>query len=210
MKTFFRWIAILASTVLLGACATSGERIEIPISMPNGQSATIYTSNETLPTWARATDSYQLSFVTKNAATAEQLAVVAALDRGCKSTQAVHPHMAASIPANGLLYGTIAAPALFCSGAPGVSRSSRTIMGIRIHRVWCIAAASGIVNWVDEYTYQNCAANTLALFQEYAGHAPTVRTRRRAYDGRGTVGSAPVVFYTNDVLLVLSEAPLQR
>ena len=80
--------------------------------------------------------------------------------------------MALSILANGLLYGTIAAPALyFASGAlPGVSKVLQNNYGEYGFIVsGASAAASGIVNSGGrEYTYQNCAANTLALFQEYA------------------------------------------
>lgn len=166
------WLAILAMLVL-GGCATSGQRVEIPITMPNGSSATIYTQNETMPTWTRSLDSFQLSFVVKNKATGEQLAAVAALDKGCKiQTKAAHPHMMVSIIANGLLYGTAGAVGLyFGSGAlPGVARGMQNAYG---EYGGVASGSSGVASGVvsssgRKYTYENCAANTLALFQEYA------------------------------------------
>ena len=169
MKNVLCRIAILASIIVLNACATQGERINIPITMPDGERATIVAHNQATPDWMLARDSLKLNYIVKGGVTAKQLAAVATTEKACKIyTDTVRPNNLVAVLANGALYAL--------AGGIGVGLGSQAFAGARFSEYSQYGAAAsgfgGAANGIvttggQTYTFESCGREVLTLFPGY-------------------------------------------
>lgn len=162
-------LVILASSLLLGACASVGPATKIPISMPNGEKATIVAHSQSVPDWMLARDGLKLNFVTKGDLSSKQLAAIAETERACRIyTGTVRPNNLVAVLSNGIIY-TLA-------GYIGVGMGAKAFTGAN-HRQYAkygawASGAAGLANGVvslggQTYTFEACGREVLSLFPEY-------------------------------------------
>ncbi len=169
MKNVLCRIAILASIIVLGACATQGERINIPITMPDGERATIVANNQSAPDWMLAQGSLKVNYLVKGDVTAKQIAAVVEAERACRIfTGTVRPSNLVAVLANGALYAAagFVGVGLGAKAFTGVSSSAYGKYGAAASGF--AGAANGIVTLGGQtYTFENCGREVLTLFPGY-------------------------------------------
>lgn len=171
MKKITRWIAILAS-ITLGACAGPGALTKIPISMPDGEKATIVAHNQSVPDWMLDKDKLALNYIIKGEVSEKQLAAVAEAERACKIfTGTVRPSNLVAVLSSGAIYALAGATGLYFgsaafTGATQVYRNQSAEYG-----AWASGtggAANGLITLGGQtYTFENCGREILTMFPGY-------------------------------------------
>lgn len=173
MKKMLSRIAILASIiVLLGGCATQGDLMKIPISMPNGEKATIGAYNQSVPDYWLDRDKLKANFLVKGDISSTQLAAIAEAERACRIfTGTVRPSNLVAVLSSGVIYAIAGATGLYWgsaafTGATQVYRNQSAEYG-----AWASGtggAANGLITLGGQtYTFENCTREVLALFPGY-------------------------------------------
>lgn len=172
MKKVLRCVAsLVAAVVLLGACAGPGTRVEIPLTMPKGEKATIYAHDQQVPDWMLDGSQLAVNFMVKGNATAEQLAAVAEAEKACRIyTKTVRPSKLVAVVSNGALYaaaGYIGAGLGARAYLPRVDTKAYARYGENASGF--SGAASGIINTGGQtYTFENCGREVFILFPNYS------------------------------------------
>ena len=79
------WIGFVIVLVAMLAGCGAGELVKIPVSMPDGEKATIMAHNQRAPDWMLAQNSLALNYVVKGVdVLPKQLAAVAETERACR------------------------------------------------------------------------------------------------------------------------------
>ncbi len=162
------FVAILASVVLLGACATQGERKEILVTVGK-EKATIVAHKQSLPDWMLDRDTLTLNYIVKGNVSKKQLAAIAETERACRIyTDTVRPSNLVAVLSHGALYAT--------AGYIGVGVGSQVFAGAiqsqyAEYGAWAtgiVGMANGIITLGGQvYTFENCGREVLALFPGY-------------------------------------------
>lgn len=163
-----RVVAVLAALVLT-ACATQGERREIPLTMPGGERATIIAHDQSVPDWMLDRETLKLNYIAKGEVTAKQLAAVMEAERACRIyTGVVRPSNLVAVLANGALWAT--------SGFVGLGLASgafpRAVQSEYAEYGGVAGAFSGMAGGIVStggkvYTFENCGAEVFHLFPGY-------------------------------------------
>lgn len=162
-------IAILAS-VMLGACATQGDAVRIPVTMPGGEKATIVAHNQSTPDWMLAQDKLKINFVVRGDVSPKQLAAVSETERACRIyTGTVRPSNLVAVLSSGVLYAV--------AGYIGVGFGAHAAFkGAKLaeygkyggYASGFAGAANGIITLGGQtYTFENCGREILGLFPGY-------------------------------------------
>ncbi len=169
MKNAISWTAILASAVILGACASPGAVTKIPVNMPNGEKATIVAHSQSAPDWLMDRSKLALNYMVKGEVSKEQLAAVAEGERACRIyTDTVRPSNLVAVASSGVLYAA--------AGFIGVGIGSQALTGAvqseyAMYGAWAsgvAGAANGMMTMGGQtYTFENCGREVLALFPQY-------------------------------------------
>ena len=162
-------VAIVAMTVFLDACAGPGALTRIPVTMPEGQRATIVAHNQHAPDWMLAKNKLALNYIVKGDVSATQLAAVAETEHACRIyTDTVRPNNWVSVLSSGVLYAA--------AGYIGVGLGSHAFSGA-VHAqyarygAWATGVA-GTANGVitlggQTYTFENSGREVLeSMFPE--------------------------------------------
>ena len=167
-KTLRCGLAVSVS-VALGACAGPGALTKIPVSMPDGEKATIFAHKQSVPDWMLARDKLALNYIIKGETDARQLAAVAEVERACRLyTGTVRPSNLVAVLTNGALYAI--------AGFVGVGLGSQAFAGavaIEYAKYGALAtgfagAANGVIAAGGQtYTFENCGREILTLFPGY-------------------------------------------
>lgn len=163
MKTFIGRIAILATVILISACAGPGARTEIPVSMPDGEKMTIVAHKQTVPDWMLDRDNLALNYVIMGEMSAKQLAAVAEAERACRLyAGTVRPSNLVNVMSQGALYAL--------AGYVGVGIGSQAFAGAikgqyAKYGAWATGTA-GLANGAvtiagQTYTFENCGREIL-------------------------------------------------
>ena len=162
------FVAILASVILLGACATQGERKEILVTVGK-EKATIVAHEQSVPDWMLDRDTLALNYVVRGAVSEKQLKAVAEIERACRIyTDTVRPSNLVAVLSHGALYAT--------AGYVGLGVGSRVFTGAvqsqyAEYGFWAtgiVGTANGIITLGGQtYTFENCGREVLALFPGY-------------------------------------------
>ena len=161
-------LAIVAMFVMSG-CATQGDAVKIPLTMPGGEKATIVAHNQSTPDWMLDRDTLKVNYLVKGDVTAKQLAAVAETERACRIyTGVVRPNELVAVLLNGILYGVVTAP----FGGLGSQAFAGAKFGEYAKYVGVVSAGGGIANGVIQsggktYTFENCGREVLGLFPGY-------------------------------------------
>lgn len=169
MKDKLLYVLALGATILLGACAGPGAVAKIPLTMPEGERATIIAHNQQVPEWVVATDKLALNYVVRGDVSDKQLKAVAEAERACRIyTGTVRPSNLVAVISSGVLYAT--------TGFIGLGLAANAFPAAKPHEYAKYGAAAGglagvangIVNLGGKvYTFENCGAGVLALFPGY-------------------------------------------
>lgn len=162
-------IAILAVVMFLGGCAGPGARVEIPLAMPDGETATIVAHNQIAPDWLLDRDQLALNYITRRNVSERQLAAVAETERACRIyTKTVRPHNLVAVLSSGILYAV--------AGFTGVGAGSQVFAGAKFLEYGAYGAgatgtagaANGLVSIAGQtYTFENCGREVFGLFPQY-------------------------------------------
>lgn len=162
--------AILAvATLFFGACASPGGMIKEPITMPNGEKATIVAHSQSVPDWMLDKDKLALNYIVRGEVSEKQLAAVAETERACRIyTGTVRPNNLVAVLSSGGLYAL--------AGYVGVGVGSRAFTGAvqsqyAKYGAWASGTA-GIANGMitvggQTYTFENCGREILGMFPAY-------------------------------------------
>ena len=169
MKSKSRWLAAILVSLALGACASVGPARGIPVTMPDGEKATIVAHNQSVPDWMLNRNKLALNYIVKGNVGDEQLAAVAATEKACRIyTKTVRPSNLVAVLSGTVLYAT--------AGYIGVGVGARALVGTVPHQyavygAWATGmagTANGIVTLGGQtYTFENCGREVLALFPGY-------------------------------------------
>jgi len=161
-------VAIVAMTVFLDACAGPGALTRIPVTMPEGQRATIVAHNQSVPDWMLSKKKLALNYMVRGDVSPVQLAAVAESERACRIyTDTVRPDNLVAVFSSGVLYAG--------AGYIGVGLGSHAFSGA-VHAqyarygAWATGVA-GTANGVitlggQTYTFENCGREIFDLFPE--------------------------------------------
>jgi len=161
-------VAIVAMTVFLDACAGPGALTRIPVTMPEGQRATIVAHNQSVPDWMLSKKKLALNYMVRGDVSPVQLAAVAESERACRIyTDTVRPDNLVAVFSSGVLYAG--------AGYLGVGLGSHSFSGV-VHAqyarygAWATGvagAAGGVVALGGQtYTFENCGREIFDLFPE--------------------------------------------
>lgn len=164
--------AALAAVIATG-CAGPGSAVRIPLTMPDGEKATIVAHNQSVPDWMLAKAKLALNFIVKGEeVSGRQLMAVAEAERGCRIyTGTVRPSNLVAVLSNGVLYGA--------AGFVGVGVGSYAFTGVSstAYAEYGAAAsgAGGIANGLvtlggQTYTFENCGREIFGIFPGYEVH----------------------------------------
>lgn len=164
---FFLSIAILA--ILAGGCVGPGKVVRIPVTMPDGERATIVAHDQQVPDWMLDMDKLAINYVVKGDVDKKQLAAVAETEKACRLyTGIVRPNNLVAVLSGGVLYAA--------AGAFGVGIGSMAIPGTVAGQYAQYGAAAlgtaGTANGIivlggQTYTFENCGREVLYLFPGY-------------------------------------------
>ncbi len=168
MKNKLQWFIAILAMLALGACATQGERREIPVTMGK-EKATIVAHKQSVPDWMLDRDTLAINYIVKGDVNEKQLAAVAEIERACRIyTDTVRPSNLVAVLSHGVLYAG--------AGYIGVGVGSRVFAGAiqsqyAEYGAWAtgiVGMANGIITLGGQtYTFENCGREVLALFSGY-------------------------------------------
>lgn len=178
MSKGFGGISILVLMLLTSACASQGNRMLIPISMPGGEKATIVAHNQVYPNWLIDKDTYKLNYlIVGQEPSNKQFAAIDEAERACrKYTGAVHPLDSVVVGTDALIYGA--------AGAAGGALGSLAFSFAKEIQYAIYAGASGgsfggayglLTLGGKIYTFENCGREVMGSFPTYG-----VRVLQRA------------------------------
>lgn len=162
-------IVITIMFLLTTACVGPGERQKIDVTMPGGETATIFAHNQQVPDWMLDREKLAVNFAVKGKVSAKQLAAVAETERACRLyTGTVRPNNLVAVLSGGVLYAA--------TGALGGGLGSMAITGAIASEYAQYSASAlgtaGVANGIitlggQTYTFENCGRELLALFPDY-------------------------------------------
>lgn len=160
-------IAAIAA-LLLSACAP-GEVTRIPVTMPDGERATIVAHDQQAPDWMLSRNKLALNFIVKGDVSDRQLAAVSEAERACRIyTGTVRPSNLVAVLSNGALYASTGyvGIGLGATAFTGVSASEYAVYGATAGGF--AGAANGIVTLGGQtYTFENCGREIFDVFPDY-------------------------------------------
>ncbi len=168
MKSKLFTVLAAVAALTLDGCAV-GPVEKIPVSMPDGEKATIVAHDQSVPDWWLRTDGLKLNFVVKGDVSDKQLAAVAESERACRIyTDTVRPNVLVGVLSQGTLYALV--------GYVGVGIGSQAFAGAVRHEyakygAWATGmsgVANGLIsNGGKTYTFENCGRELLDIFPNY-------------------------------------------
>ncbi len=159
---------VLAMALFVSGCASQGERKLIPLTMPDGERATIVTHQNYVPKWARLGSA--ISYVVSGESpTSKQLEAVSRVEEACAElTRITHPHNLVTLTwdatifaASGFLGGYLGSLAF-----PGAIASQYGTYGAAAGGAFGIPYGAITLSGKD-YTFQNCGREMLHRFPAY-------------------------------------------
>ncbi|KKW43560.1 MAG: hypothetical protein UY97_C0003G0065 [Parcubacteria group bacterium GW2011_GWB1_57_6] len=165
MRKKLKVIAILATGMLLGACAGPGKVIRVPFNI-NGQNGTMVVHDQQVPNWMLDGDALAMNFFVKGEVTQNQLAAIAEGERVCRIyADATHPSNLVAVVSDGALYGVLG----YIGAGIGAHAFPRAIPDEYAEYVGTVAAASGVGTGIrsigsKKYSFENCSQNMMANF----------------------------------------------
>lgn len=173
MKKVLLLTAALVATVAMGltGCTGPGEAVRIPLTMPDGERATIVAHKQKWPDWMLSVSGLALNYIVMGDVTAKQLAAVAETERACRIyTGTVTPSNLVTVVSDGVIYGTV--------GFLGIGAGSQALgAGVKFldygqygaAATGLGGAANGIITLGSKtYTFENCGVEVLNdLFRGY-------------------------------------------
>ncbi len=169
-RKLFQRLAVLAAVLILTACAGPGRRMTIPLTMPQGEVATIVAHNQTVPDWMLDRDKLALNYIVKGDVSAKQLAAASEAERACRIyTGTVRPNNLVTVFSQGVLYGLAGYLGVGLGAKLAFSGAQFTDYGTY---GGVAGAFGGSVNGVvtsggQTYTFENCGREVLMLFPGY-------------------------------------------
>jgi len=168
MKTASR-IVILASIIVLSACAGPGARTEIPFTLPSGKTGTLVVHDRQVPSFLIADEERALNYMYTGERSKENLDAIAVAENTCRLYvgKAHHSNLVA-ILSSGVLYSI--------AGGIGVGLGSQAFNGAVFSEYAEYGAAasgfSGAANGIitlggKNYTFQNCGEVVLNADTRY-------------------------------------------
>ena len=161
-------LAVLAMLVS-AACATVGQAVKIPLTMPGGEKATIVAHPQSTPDWMLAQDGLKVNFLVKGEVSAKQFAAVAEAERACRVyAGTVRPSNLVAVLSSGVLYAV--------AGFIGVGIGAKAFSYVAASQyaeygAWASGlggTANGIVTLGGQtYTFENCGRGVMGLFPGY-------------------------------------------
>lgn len=169
-KTVVQGLAMLASVVLLGACAGPGERKEIQVLVPQleagkpADEVILVVHDRQVPKYWLDRDRVALNYLVKGKVSEGQKNAVDAVEKGCREyAKLANSHPAVTIGSHALLFGSLGA----IGGAWASNAFPRTHAGEYAEYVGKLGttsgAGSGIVYGGGErvYSFENCGEEVL-------------------------------------------------
>lgn len=164
MQRIFGRIAILAMTVLLGACASSPTTRHFPVEFTNGKKLTIVSQSQTLPDFLLPLSSMRTSYIVEGEVTADQMENVRRAENVCRlHTDNSRASIPVIIAVNGIVYGL--------TGYWGVGLGAKAFGSAAKYREYAryggtagffAGAGNGLVSIAGRsYTFKNCTREAL-------------------------------------------------
>lgn len=166
-----RIAALLAVTVLLGACAGPGALTKIPLTDENGQPATLVAHNQMVPDYMLDRDQLAINYLVRGEVGEKQLAAIAEAERGCRIyTKTVRPHNLVAIASSTGIYALAGYIGLgIGSKAFSYTKSSEYAK----YGAWASGiggAANGVISLGGQtYTFENCGERVITKLFPNAG-----------------------------------------
>lgn len=168
-KNVWYGLAILLVALLVG-CAGPGALTKIPLTMPNGEKATMVAHNQVWPDWMLDRDTLALNYIVRGDVSEKQLAAVARVEDACRIyTGVVRPNNLVAVLSQGTIYGLAGAAGVGLGaiwGFPGAifdqyAKYGGTAGGLA-------GTANGVITLGGQtYTFENCGSQVLGLFPSY-------------------------------------------
>ncbi|MCX6786472.1 MAG: hypothetical protein NTU85_01475 [Candidatus Kaiserbacteria bacterium] len=168
MSSLWIGFAMLVVAMMLGGCG-AGQLVKIPLTMPDGEKATLVAHNQTAPDWMIRSGAMKLNFVVRGDVSEKQLLAVARVEDACRIyTKTVRPNALVAVLSSGVLYAA--------AGYLGVGFGSQAFAGAVFSEYAKYGAmatgAAGLANGVislggKTYTFENCGSQVLGLFPGY-------------------------------------------
>lgn len=173
MKKRQRWIAILASTILLSACATQGPPEKIQETFPRGEVITLVVHDQQVPDWWLDRNQLKLNYLVKGGEVSqEQLAAIAKTEKMCQLfTGKVRPSNLVAVVSSGVIYALAGATGLYfgtaaMAGATQAYRNQSAEYGAYASGTGGVA--NGLITLGGQtYTFENCGREVLASMPGY-------------------------------------------
>lgn len=162
-------VLALVAMLMFTACVGPGERVMIPLTMPDGERATIVAHDQSFPDWMLDQRKLAINYIVKGDVSRKQLAAVAATEKACRLyTGTVRPNNLVAVLSSGVLYAA--------TGALGGGLGSMAITGAIASEYAQYSASAlgtaGLANGIitlggQTYTFENCGREVLYLFPNY-------------------------------------------
>mgnify|MGYP001581120488 FL=1 len=162
-------VLALVAMLMFTACVGPGERVIIPLTMPDGERATIVAHDQSFPDWMLDQRKLAINYIVKGDVSRKQLAAVAATEKACRLyTGTVRPNNLVAVLSSGVLYAA--------AGALGGGLGSMAITGAIASEYAQYSASAlgtaGLANGIitlggQTYTFENCGREVLYLFPSY-------------------------------------------
>ncbi len=169
MKNKVLYLLAVGASLLLGACAGPGAVSKIPLTMPDGEKATIIAHDQQVPEWMMATDKLALNYIVKGEVSEKQLRAVAEAERSCRIyTNTVRPSNLVAVVSSGVLYAT--------TGFIGLGLAANAFPAAKPREYAKYGAAAGALGGVGNgivnlggktYTFENCGTEIFIVFPAY-------------------------------------------
>lgn len=162
--------AVLIMAFLTTACASQGERRLIPLTMPDGEQATIVAHNQVFPNWMIDSDTYALNYIIAGKQpVAKQFAAIEEAERACREyTKVVHPLDSVTVLTDAVIFGA--------AGAAGGGIGSLAFPFAKAAQYAMFSGASGglfggaygaLTLGGKVYTFENCGREVFSRFPMY-------------------------------------------
>lgn len=171
MKTLCR-IAILASIIVLSACAGPGARTEIPFTLPSGKTGTLVVNDRQVPSWMIADSERALNYMYTGELSKDKLAAIAVAEKTCRIyTGKAHTSNLVAVASGAGLYALAGYAGLFIGSGflTGItSKQQAEYGGYGASASGFGGAANGIITLGGKnYTFQNCSEVVLSADPAY-------------------------------------------
>lgn len=169
---------VLVLCFLISGCISQGEYQKVSLTMPDGEKATLGTSNNQLPTWAYGVDGYLVPFIVRGDVTPKQLDALGRVGKACREyTSLRHPLDVVTLGTDAIIFGGFGAlggylgSLAFPYAIGGQYAKYGAATGGAFGAGWGLTTLGG-----KNYTFQSCAREAFDLFPRYGVRVPISST----------------------------------